>query len=246
MSLLRSEWIKLFTTRTTWVMLGIGLLCEGLFAGLYVGLTSIQSIVGEDGEGFREVLPGLGLLMTLMLVLGVLVITTEFRHGTSGSTFLVSPRRWPVLVAKLGACVLVGVLAGLLFILVNGGLAISLFDGRGGTLPPTGEIAEVYAGVVVSFALLCVFGLGIGAIVRNQVGAIIAAIAVFFVISGLPELLPGSIGEYFPSQAVGTLHGRVEGEGALTQVAAGFVLAGWSLLLFAIGTALVVRRDLSD
>ncbi len=34
MNLLRSEWIKLFTTRTTWVMLGIGLLCEGLFAGL--------------------------------------------------------------------------------------------------------------------------------------------------------------------------------------------------------------------
>ena len=34
MSLLHSEWIKLLTTRTTWVMIGIGLLCEGLFAGL--------------------------------------------------------------------------------------------------------------------------------------------------------------------------------------------------------------------
>lgn len=246
MNLLRSEWIKLSTTRTTWVMLGIGLLCEGLFAGLFVGLTSISDIVGSDGDGFREVLTGLGLLMTLMLVLGVLVITTEFRHGTTGSTFLVSPRRWPVLVAKLGACLLVGLVAGLLFVLVNGGLAISLFDGRGGTLPPTSEIVEVYGGVVVSFSLLAVFGLGIGAIVRNQVGAIIAAIAVFFVISGLPELLPGTIGEYFPAQAVGTLHGRVEGDGTLTQVGAGFVLAGWSLLLFAIGTALTLRRDLSE
>ena len=37
-NLLRSEWLKLWTTRTTWMMLGIGLLGEALFAGLYVGL----------------------------------------------------------------------------------------------------------------------------------------------------------------------------------------------------------------
>jgi len=240
-NLLRSEWLKLWTTRTTWVMLGIGLLCEGLFAGLFVGLASFADIGDVD-----ELITGLGLLMTLMLVLGVLVITTEFRHGTSSSTFLVAPRRWPVLVAKLGACLLVGLVAGLLFVLVNGGLALPLYSGRGGTLPPTGELVEVYAGVVVSFALLCAFGLGIGAIIRNQVGAIIAVIAVFFVVSSLPELLPGSIGEYFPAQAVGSLHGRVEGDGTLTQLTGGLVLAGWSLLMCAVGTALVVKRDLSE
>ena len=49
--------------------------------------------------------------MVLMLVLGVLIVTTEFRHGTSSSTFLASPRRYPVLLAKLGASLLVG-LAG--------------------------------------------------------------------------------------------------------------------------------------
>jgi ABC-2 type transport system permease protein len=240
-SLLRSEWLKLFTTRTTWVMIGIGLLCEGLFAGLLVGLVPFKDLGDVD-----EIATGLGLLMTLMLVLGVLTITTEFRHGTSGSTFLVAPRRWPVLLAKLGACLLVGVLAGLLFVAVNAGLALPIYSGRGGDLGSTSRLVEVYAGVVVSFALLCVFGLGIGAIVRNQVGAIIAAIAVFFVVSSLPELLPGTIGEYFPAEAVGALHGRVEGSGALSQLGAGLVLAGWSLLLFAIGTALVLRRDLSE
>ena len=241
MNLLRSEWIKLFTTRTTWVMIGIGLLCEGLFAGLLTGLASF-----EDIGDVTELITGLGLLMTLMLVLGVLIITTEFRHGTTGSTFLVTPKRWPVLLAKLGAGLLVGVLAGLLFVLVNGGLALPIYSGRGGTLPPASEIVEVYAGVVASFALLCAFGLGIGAIVRNQVGAIIAAIAVFFVVSSLPELLPGTIGEYFPAQTVGTLHGRVEGDGTLTQLGAGLILAAWSLALVAVGTALTVYRDLSE
>lgn len=241
MNLLHSEWIKLLSTRTTWVMVGIGLLCEGLFAGLYVGLTSFSSIDDID-----EVVTGLGLLMTLMLVLGVLIITTEFRHGTSSSTFLVSPRRWPVMVAKLAAAILIALLAGLLYVLVNGGLALPIYSGRGGTLPPASNLTEIYAGIVASFALLCAFGLGIGAIVRNQVGAIIAAIAVFFVVSGLPELLPGSIGEYFPAQAVGTLHGRVEGDGNLTQLEGGVVLAAWSFALVAIGTALVSWRDLSE
>jgi ABC-2 type transport system permease protein len=240
-NLLRSEWIKLFTTRTTWVMLGIGLICEGLFAGLVVGLVSFDELGSVE-----DILTGTGLLMTLMLVLGVLTVSTEFRHGTASSTFLAAPRRWPVLVAKLGAAVLVGLLAGLLYVAVNGGIALPIYHGRGGDLPPAGDIAEVYTGVVASFALLATFGLGVGAIVRNQVGAIIAAIAFFFIISGLPELLPGTIGEYFPASAVGTLHGRVEGEGTLTQVEGGLVLAAWSLGLWGLGTLLVTRRDLGE
>ncbi len=241
MSFLRSEWLKLWTTRTTWVMLGIGLLGEALFAGLYTGLTSLGTVQEQLAEG--EVTTGVGLLMVLMLVLGVLTITTEFRHGTSSSTFLASPRRYPVLLAKLGAALLVGLLAGLAFVVVNGGLALGLTSGRGGELPSSGDLASVYAGVVVSFALLGAFGFGIGAIVRNQVGAIIAAIACFFVLSPLPELLPGSIGEYFPAQALGALHGHVEGNGTLGQVEGGLVLAAWAGVLVAIGVALICRRD---
>jgi hypothetical protein len=244
MSFLRSEWLKLWTTRTTWVMLGIGLLGEALFAGLYTGLASLSKIERQLGEG--EITTGIGLLMVLMLVLGVLVITTEFRHGTSSSTFLASPKRYPALLAKLGASLLVGLLAGLAFVVVNGGLALGLASGRGGTLPSASDLDSVYAGVVVSFALLAAFGFGVGAIVRNQVGAIIAAIAFFFVLSPLPELLPGSIGEYFPAQALGALHGQVEGNGTLGQVDGGLVLAAWAAALVAIGIALVCRRDVAD
>jgi len=240
-NLLRSEWIKLWSVRTTWVMLGIGLLGEALFAGLYVGLAPL-----EDIGDIEETATGVGLLLVLVLVLGVLAVTTEFRHGTASSTFLATPRRWPALVAKLAATLLVGLLAGLAFVLVNGGLALSLFSSRGGEMPSAGDLVSVYAGVVVSLALICAFGFGVGAVVRNQVGAIIAAIAFFFILSPLPELLPGSIGDYFPAQAIGSLHGTEEGDGSLGQVAGGFVLAAWSLGLVAIGTALVCRRDVSD
>jgi ABC-2 type transport system permease protein len=237
--LLRSEALKLRTVRTTWVMLGIGLLVEALFAGLYVGLVSLDEIGPLD-----EVITGTGLLMLMMLVLGVLAITTEFRHGTASTTFLAEPRRYPVMVAKLGAVLLAGLLAGLAYVAVNGGLALPLFESREGSLPDSGEIASVYAGVIASFGLLAAFGLGVGAIVRNQVGAIIAAFAFFFVLSTLPELLPGNIGDYFPAQAIGSLHGLPEGE--MSQVAGGLVLAAWSLGLWLAGTVLTLKRDLNE
>lgn len=242
MKLLRAEAIKLRSVRTTWLMLGIGLLVEGLFAGLYVGLVSL----GDVGP-IREVQTGTGLLMVMLLVLGVLTITTEFRHGTASTTFLAAPRRYPVLAAKLGAVLGTGVLTGLAYVAVNGGLALPLFESREGSLPAAGDIASVYAGVVASFALLCAFGLGVGAIIRNQVGAIIAAIAFFFILSPLPELLPGSIGDYFPAQAVGSLHGLPDAtEEGLGQVAGGLVLAAWSAGLVLIGTLLIRRRDLNE
>jgi hypothetical protein len=117
-------------------------------------------------------------------------------------------------------------------------------ESREGSLPAPGDIVSVYAGVVASFALLGAFGLGVGAIVRNQVGAIIAAFGFFFVLSSLPELLPGEIGDYFPAQAVGSLHGLPD-EG-LSQVTGGLVLAGWSLALVLVGTLLIRHRDLNE
>jgi ABC-2 type transport system permease protein len=246
-NLLHSEWLKLFTTRTTWAMLGIGLFCEGLFAGLFSALVSVDGLSRAEELDVTEPVPtGTGLLMVLVLILGVLVITSEFRHGTSSSTFLATPKRWPSLLAKLGIALAAGIVAGLAFVLVNAGLSVPLFEGRGAVLPPTDRLVEIYAGVVVSFALLAAFGLGIGAIIRNQVGAMIAAIAFFFIVSALPELLPGSIGEYFPAQALGSLHGHVEGDGTLDQIEGGLVLAAWSAGLVALGTLLVCGRDVSE
>ena len=241
MTLLRSEWMKLWTTRTTWVMLGVALAGEALFAGLYVGLAPLDEIGDID-----QVATGTGLLLVMMLVLGVLIATTEFRHGTASSTFLVSPKRWPALLAKLGVALLIGLVAGLAYVAVNGGLALPLFDRREGVLPPARELIDVYAGVVISYALICAFGLGVGEIVRNQVGAIIAAIAFFFILSPLPALLPGSIGDYFPAQAIGSLHGNPEGDAQLSQVAGGLVLGAWVAGLVALGTLLVWRRDVAE
>ncbi len=244
MRLFRAELLKLTTVRTTWVMLGIGLLAEALFAGLFTGLVKVEEL---DRSGIEGIQTSIGLLMVMLLVLGVLAITTEFRHGTASTTFLADPRRHRAMLAKLAAVLVFGALSGLAFVAINGALTFTLLSIRGVPRPGAGDVFSIYAGVLISYALLCGFGLGVGAIVRNQVGAIIAALASFFILSPLPELLPGDIGHYFPSQAIGSLHGSQSGiEEGLGQVAGGLVLAGWVLGLFAIGTLLVMRRDVSD
>lgn len=239
MRLLRSELLKLTTVRTTWLLIGIGLAIEGLFAGLFTGLVPASEL-----PALGEIQTGTGLLMAMMLVLGVLSATTEFRHGTASTTFLAVPRRYPVIGAKLVAVAAAGLLTGLAYVVLNGGITLPIFDSRTGALPATGDIASTYAGVVVSLALLCAFGLGVGAIIRNQVGAIIAALAFFFVLSTLPMLLPGEIGRYFPGQALGALQGLPE-EG-LSQLGGGLVLSAWSAALCGLGALLLVSRDLND
>lgn len=242
MSLLRSEWIKLFSTRTTWAMIGVGLLIEALFAGLYVGLTPLESL---DGVG--RIAAGTELLLTLMLVLGVLVITTEFRHGTASSTFLASPKRYPAMLAKLGLVLVTGVIVGLVFALVNSGLALPILSQRGVPLPPSGEIVDFYAGGIAAIALTCAMGLGIGAIARNQVGAIVAALVFVFILSHLPELAYHPLADYFPTKAIGSLQGLHKAdEESVGQLAGALVLLAWAAGMFLLGTVLVCRRDVAE
>ena len=92
MRLLRSELLKLTTIRTTWILIGIGLLGEALFAGLFSGLAAKSDLALVDVSDIER---GTGLLMIMLLVLGVLAITGEFRHGTASTTFLAAPRRHP-------------------------------------------------------------------------------------------------------------------------------------------------------
>ncbi len=70
--------------------------------------------------------------------------------------------------------------------------------------------------------------------------------ACFFVLSTIPELLPGDIGDYFPAQALGSMHGLPDAtEEGLAQVAGGLVFSGWVVGLALAGTVLI-RRDVTE
>ncbi|HST40691.1 MAG TPA: ABC transporter permease subunit [Conexibacter sp.] len=247
---LSSELLKLRTTRTFYALvgssLGLVLLIVGLAAALddnWKGNTTPPSID----------LLGIAFLCQLFaLVLGILAVTSEFRHGTITPSLLVVPSRTRLISAKLvvhlGAGLLFG-LATVVLILVLSSAIFSLRDidnSVGGS-----ELLKIGLGNAFSIALYAALGVGIGAVVRNQVGAIIGALAWIFVIESLLTIIPGfedTITKYGLGGVAGGLSGSDEftdGGELLAQVPAGLLLAAYVAIFVIAGTVLLKRRDIS-
>ncbi len=116
MKALRSEWLKLVSVRTTWYLLGAMVLIEGLAAGLATGLGDVEDLRRGNVSTF---IIGTHLATVFMFTLGALLSTNEFRHGTANSTFVVTPKRERVILAKLAVGLAVGIGGALLYIAVH-------------------------------------------------------------------------------------------------------------------------------
>jgi len=240
---IRSELLKIRSTRAT-IGLVLGLVALVLLFVLLTGLLEHESGLA-DPEDQRNFL-GLGSLASLFAALaGLLVVTGEYRFGTIRPTFLVTPQRRLVVGAKYAA----GLLAGIAFAVVAEGLALgiglAILSGRG--IPRTlggGGLAQLVLGVLAAAALWGGIGVGLGAIVRNQVGGVIALLAWVLLVENLLFGLVPSVGRFTPGRAQDALSGMVS-DHLLPAAAGGAVLVGWSLVLLAGGLAATEARDVS-
>jgi ABC-2 type transport system permease protein len=181
--LMRAEWTKLFTTRVWIGLLLGGCAMAGGFAALFTGFA------GQTGGQNGQALPGVGTAAyeqaafavsanptVLMLILGIIGMTQEYRHRTATPTFLVSPRRGRVVVAKLAAYALAAIPLGLL-ITATDVLVVEVYAGARGAAPSlTGDNLRVLGGAWAALVIYAVIGVGVGALLRNQVGAIVGAL----------------------------------------------------------------------
>jgi ABC-2 type transport system permease protein len=250
--LLAAEFLKLRTTRTPWVLFGIAVLISGLIAAGFTGFG------GLDAE--NEDTPALALAQAasffaiLATVAGILLVTNEYRHGTVMTTFLAEPRRERVLGAKLVVALLTGAGIGLASMAVSTLVAAPWLAARGEPSLLGGELLEGTGRVLLAYALSAALGAAVGAILQNQVGAIITVFVWFLVVESIIGVLSGLIfadelGEpdpitpYLPGSALG---GAVGGEGNEFLLRGGWAallalayVAGLSLL----GALSMTRRD---
>ena len=169
----------------------------------------------------------------------------EFRYGTIRPTFLFTPKRSHVLAAKLAA----GLLAGLIFGIVAEGLAFAVgyaaFAGRGIHLALDGnQIALLLLGTFAGTALFGAIGVGLGAIMRSQVGAIIGLLAWGFVAENLLFAFVPSAGRFAPVHAQDALLGLTTRH-LLHATAGGLVLTAWTIAFGLVGAAVAARRDVN-
>jgi ABC-2 type transport system permease protein len=241
MALFRSEFLKLRTTRTVlWLTLALVAL-TALAAATAVGVTEAFEIADLE---WQADLPGAAIsALGFALLFGILVMTGEFRHGTITPTVLVTPRRERVLFAKALAAMLGGALLVLLAAVVVYAVAIPWLGARGVPIRLFEAKPLERVGLLAVVGALCgALGVGLGAIVRSQIGTIIGVAVWLFVVEALMGALVDEAAPYLPAAALGAIALDLD---ELSRVSGFAVSLGYAAGLCALGAVLLVRRDVT-
>lgn len=256
----RAEWTKLASLRSTWfllvlvVVLGVGL-------ATVAGWASAQAIeataagtpppggppggLGTEALG-ASILASTTLATLLLGVLGALTMSGEYSSGTITATLTAVPRRWPALAAKALLLVLVTALVGLV-VSVAGFLLGELLLPASSTLalgdPGVWPAVLATAASMVATALL---GLGLATVLRSTAGAITVLVALTFIGPPLLGLVPWdwvqTATDHIPGTAAGSI-GLYAGDPVLSTTAAVLTLVGWALVPLLAGLVALQRRD---
>jgi ABC-2 type transport system permease protein len=239
----RAEIIKIRSTRTT----------IGLILGMLVLTVSITLLSGllqhardlSRVEDQRQLL-GIGSIAGLFAALaGILVVTSEYRFGTIRPTFLVTPSWRRILGAKIVASFVSGVAFGVVGIGLSYAIGYLCLSGRNIHFAlDTRDSLLLIAGSIGGSALWGAIGVGVGTIIRNQVGSVIALLAWGFVVESLLFALVPSVGRWTPGEAQNAMQGSTAdhllspGLGTLTMLV-------WLTVLAAVGVAWTSQRDVA-
>jgi ABC-2 type transport system permease protein len=239
--LIANELLKLRTARAPWLIL------LGQQALIVLGISGIVAS-GEDltqPTAARLVLCHAGLSSLLVMVLGIMAVAGEYRDGTITDTFLATPRRSRVIVAKLIAYTGVGLVAGLLSA-VTALLAASFwFNAKGASLDlASGDVWRTLVGIAAWMPIYAAIGVGLGAAVRNLAGAIAIALAWIALVEGIMMNLLGDLGRWLP-MASGMALDNVPQGNLLPQLTGGLVLAGYAVLFGVLAVVVTTQRDVT-
>jgi ABC-2 type transport system permease protein len=245
--LVAAELLKLGTARAPLAILAAGLAAVMVLLGsalLNAGKVGAASL--GTTANLRQILvtPGVGALF--LLVVGVLAASGEFRHHTATGVFLVTPRRIRVVMAKVAALALIGLgfAAGSTAMVLA--IALPYLALQGVAIQVAGpELALVCLGTLAALPLYAVLGVGIGALIPNQVAAVLLPVLWLLVVEnllpayGLARLVP-----WLPGGAASAL-ARTDLPGLLPMWVGGLLLVGYTAAFVLAGARRLARLDIA-
>jgi ABC-2 type transport system permease protein len=241
--LARAEFRKLFTTLAVPVTVALA-------AVFTVGSVLIDAAVagkpgqhplGSAAETYQMLKFG-PVIVVAMLILGILASGGEFRHRTIVPALLATPQRARVFAVKVAVIALFGVLFSVVIFGLGLGTVAGVLAAHGFHHLPAAT-GRMYAGTVIAGVCFGMLGVAVGALTRNTVVAILAAVgwALFVEVIALWNVVP-SLEKWLP---VGASIGLTNppGPGVLAPVAAGAVLAGYAVAMLVAASRTTIRRD---
>jgi ABC-2 type transport system permease protein len=250
--LMRSEWTKLESVRSTKWTLGLTILIGlGVSAIAAAETTSHWNSPGSNHFGFDPTslsLTGVFIAQLIIGVLGVMVMSAEYTTGTIRATFSAAPRRTEVLIAKtivFGAVALAVamVTAFLSFFL---GQALLTAPAIHATLSTPNALRQV-VGMGLFLGIIGLFAMALATIIRHTAGSISAFVGLLLVLPSVLRALPNSlydaIVKFMPSNIGNALISSGPQSNSFSPWVGLLVMLGYTVVLLVIGGVLMKRRD---
>ena len=239
--LVNAELLKLRTTRTFWALAGSA---AGLVL-LIVVLTLILDDQLNTRDDVESLLSAGGLAGLLTIVLGVVAAAGEYRHGTIASTLLVMPNRLRAVGAQVIASLAGGLVVGLVTSAAIAAIALPWLSAKDASLLPAGDTLELFLGISVFAALAGALGAALGALMRNQVAAVVTVLVLLFVVDPTLSALVEDIAPFTLSGLSTSMTGGEDSSvDLLPRAVAAAVWAGYVLLIAVLAAVLTDRRDI--
>lgn len=253
-NLIRAELRKLFSTKLwLWLLFGACVLSGGSTA-LLIGFADQAAAdpqsgfppVGSDAFAQLAISGGTNAVIFFM-ILGIIGMTAEYRHRTATPTFLVTPKRGQVVLSKLITYLGISLLFAIVVNAVVLAVALPWLSGKGSPITLNGDHLAVLLGAVGGAALYGMVGVGIGALLRNQVAAVVGALVYLFVAEPILRSVPATAAayKYLPGGALESITATVGTTDLLQRWQGGALLAGYGIVLAVLGWVFAVRRDIS-
>jgi ABC-2 type transport system permease protein len=244
--LLRAELIKLTTTRTFAALAGAAIAISLLITVLVAVLTDptedsvLVDVFASDLSGF------------FIFMLAVIGIAGEWRHRTITSSLLAAPDRLRFLAAKALAFAAAGAVLSVMVSVAITIVGTAVVSARGLPMPEAGELAELLGRNALVAMLVGALGVGLGALVRNQVVAVVGVLVLGFVIEPMVITLVPEVGRFGPFSALPTSLSGIPAEDAglgevdlLAPGLAALTMMAWIGAALAAGYALLRARDVN-
>ncbi len=242
-ALLQAELLKLRTTRTFFALIGSGLVLSLL-------LLILNTLLSDDftEEQVRAAFAG-DFTGIFILLLGAMGMAGEWRHRTITSTILAAPDRLKLIAAKAISYAIAGMVVSLVVTASLMLVGTIILSSRDLTTLDFATLVDIMWRNLIVAAYFGVIGVAVGAIVRQQVAAIVGLILFPFIVE-LP--LFGYVSEV---AAYAPINGAPSGivdvsfddgpDDLLDPGIAALVMFGWVSVLLAAGALLLRRRDLT-
>lgn len=256
LSLVKAEWRKVATTKLLWILLlasiafnALNVVILVLVAPDTVADLADQSPLMDPGY-LSTVLAAAGGASVFVLILAIIGMTGEYRHMTITSTLLATPRRGRVLLGKSVTYALLGAAVAVINVAAVLVMTMIALLGRDHAAIEARMVGSILVGVTLGLALYAVVGISVGALLKNQVAAIVIAIIWVLLVEPLVGLFIEGSSKWLPGGALNaamsvTTQADLSTTDLLPAWGGGALLLAYAVVFAAIASVTTVRRDIT-